>query len=248
MIGIVGGTHILEIEVLSEVEEVEVATPYGRAEVDVGTIDGINVALIQRHGKKKNKPPHKINHAANFYALKKLGANYIIGMGSVGSLRDDITLPAIIIPDDYIDFFSGVTIYSDSLTHITPGFDDDVRGVLIKVAKKLSKFPVIDRGVYFQTRGPRLETRAEIAMIKNFADCVGMTAGSEATIAKELNLKYAAICTMDNYAHGIKEERIDYREIVKKAGENARMCLEIVGEAVKVIWDDFYTGSEGSDP
>ena len=134
---------------------------------------------------------------------------------------------------DYIDFFSGVTVFSDSLVHITPSFDEYLRNILIKTAREFSSFPVIERGVYFQTRGPRLETKAEIEMIKHFADCVGMTAGSEATVAKELGIRYAVICTMDNYAHGIKNEVVDYREIVRKAKENASECLKIVGEAVK---------------
>lgn len=233
MIGIVGGTHILEIEMLSDVEEVKVETPFGTAEVDIGSIDGVEVAIIQRHGKNRDKPPHKINHAANFYALKSLGANYVVGMGSVGCLKEEYSLPSLIIPDDYIDFFSGVTVFSDSLVHITPGFDEYLRNILIKTAREFSSFPVIERGVYFQTIGPRLETKAEIEMIKHFADCVGMTAGSEATVAKELGIRYAVICTMDNYAHGIKNEVVDYREIVRKAKENASECLKIVGEAVK---------------
>ena len=238
MIGIIGGTHILEIEVLKDVEETRIETPYGVAEVDVGTIDGIDVAIIQRHGKNKDKPPHRINHPANFHALKSLGVKYVIGMGSVGSLKEEFTIPSLIIPHDYIDFFSGVTVYNDSLVHITPGFDEYLRSVLLKVAKKHSSFPVIESGVYFQTRGPRLETKAEIAMIRNYADCVGMTAGSEATVAKELGISYAIICTMDNYAHGIKNQRIDYREIVQKAKENARECLKIVEEAVKKVWEE----------
>lgn len=163
---------------------------------------------------------------------------YVIGMGSVGCLREDVSLPALIIPHDYIDFFSGATVFNEQLVHVTPGFDEYLRGVLISVAKKKSRFPVLDRGVYFQTRGPRLETVAEIAMIKNFADCVGMTAGSEATVAKELEMSYAVICTMDNYAHGIKGEVVDYQEIVRRAKENASVCLDVVGEAVKVIWED----------
>ncbi len=238
MIGIVGGTHILEIDVLSDVEEKKIETPFGVAEVDMGRIDGISVAIIQRHGKKKDRPPHRINHAANFYALKSLGVNHVIGMGSVGCLKEEYSLPSLIVPDDYIDFFSGVTLYNDSLIHITPGFDEYLRDVLVRTARKISSFPVIDGGVYFQTRGPRLETKAEIAMIKNFADCVGMTAGSEATIAKELGLSYAVICTMDNYAHGIKNEVVDYKEIVRKARENADECLRIVGEAVKRVWEE----------
>lgn len=233
MIGIVGGTHILEIAF--DLEETRIETPFGVAEVNVGKLNGVDVALIQRHGKKRDKPPHKIDHAANFYALKSLGVRHVIGMGSVGCLREEYSLPSLIIPHDYIDFFSGVTVFNNSLVHVTPGFDEQLRSVLIETAREISTFPVIDRGVYFQTRGPRLETRAEIAMIKNFADCVGMTAGSEATIAKELDIAYAVICTMDNYAHGIKGEVVDYQEIVRRARENADECLEIVSESVRKL-------------
>ena len=236
MIGIIGGTHILEIEVLHDVKEKIVKTPYGVAEVDLGFIDGIEVVLIQRHGKKQNKPPHMINHAANFYAFKKLNAKYIIGMGSVGCLKEDIQLPALIVPDDYIDFYSGTTIFNDKLVHITPGFSENVRKALIDAAKDLPN--LIEKGIYFQTRGPRLETKAEIRVIKNWADCVGMTAASEATIAKELDLEYAVVCTMDNYAHGIKDETLDYDEIRRKAKENAKLCLDVVGKAVKVIQNE----------
>ena len=237
MIGIIGGTHILEIKVLKDVEETRIETPYGTAEIDVGRVDGIDVAIIQRHGKRKDKPPHRINHAANFYALKSLGVKYVIGMGSVGALREEYSLPSLIIPHDYIDFFSGVTIYNDSLVHVTPGFDEYLREVLVEVARKISSFPVIDKGVYFQTRGPRLETKAEIAMIKSFADCVGMTAGSEATIARELGLSYAIVCTMDNYAHGIKNQSIDYREILEKAKEIEREFIKLVTDELKRVWE-----------
>ncbi|RLI76737.1 6-oxopurine nucleoside phosphorylase [Archaeoglobales archaeon] len=236
MIGIIGGTHILEIDVLHHVREEVIKTPYGIAEVDLGLIDGIEVVLIQRHGKKQNKPPHTINHPANFYAFKKLGVKYIVGMGSVGCLKEHIKLPTLIVPDDYIDFFSSTTIFNDKLVHITPGFSEKVRRALIVAGKGI---PMIENGIYFQTRGPRLETKAEIRVIKNWADCVGMTAASEATVAKELGLEYAVVCTMDNYAHGIKDVTIDYEEIRRKAKENAELCLNVVGKAVKVIWDEY---------
>lgn len=235
MIGIVGGTHLLENEILKEKREIEVQTHFGVAEIDLGILDNVEVAIVQRHGKKRDKPPHRINHQANFYALKSLGVTKVIGMGSAGCLREEIEIPAIIVPHDYIDFFSGVTIFNDSLVYVTPGFDEGIRKILLSVAKQISTLPVIENGVYFQTRGPRLETIAEIAMIKNFADCVGMTAGSEATIAKELGIRYAVICTMDNYAHGIRGVKVEYEEIIKKAKENAKNCVEIVKEAVKVL-------------
>ncbi len=235
MIGIVGGTHLLENKIIEEVKEIELQTPFGTAELDLGVLNGLEVAIVQRHGRRKDKPPHRINHQANFYALKSLGVTKVIGMGSAGCLREEFEIPAIIVPHDYIDFFSGVTVFDNSLVYVTPGFDEELRKVLLSVAKRISKLPVIEKGVYFQTRGPRLETIAEIAMIKNFADCVGMTAGSEATVAKELGIRYAVICTMDNYAHGIRGAKVDYEEIVRKAKENAKNCVEIVKEAVKLL-------------
>ncbi|MDI9610758.1 MAG: MTAP family purine nucleoside phosphorylase [Archaeoglobaceae archaeon] len=235
MIGIVGGTLLLENECIAERKEIELKTPFGVAEVDLGNLNGVEVAVIQRHGREKNKPPHLINHQANFYAFKSLGVRKVIGMGSAGCLREEIEIPAIVIPHDYIDLFSSATVFNDSLVYITPGFDESIRRVLIETAKKISNLPVIDRGIYFQTRGPRLETKAEIAMIRNFADCVGMTAGSEATVAKELGIGYAVICTMDNYAHGIRGEEVNYELIIAKAKENAKTCLEIVRRAVEII-------------
>ncbi|MCS7118885.1 MAG: 6-oxopurine nucleoside phosphorylase [Archaeoglobaceae archaeon] len=235
MIGVIGGTHLLETGILEDKKEFELQTPFGVAEVDLGLLSSIKVALIQRHGRKKDKPPHKINHRANFYALKSLGVRRVIAMGSAGCLREDIEIPAIMIPHDYIDFFSGTTVFNDSLIYITPSFDERIRKVLIEAARRVSSLPVIDKGVYFQTRGPRLETKAEIAMMKNFADCVGMTAGSEATVAKELGLEYAIICTIDNYAHGIKGVNTNYEDIIKKAKENAKNCIEIVKEAIRIL-------------
>ncbi|MDK2795865.1 MAG: 5-methylthioadenosine phosphorylase [Archaeoglobaceae archaeon] len=235
MIGIIGGTLLLEKDFLEEKREIEVSTPFGVAEVELGYWKGAKIALIQRHGKRKNRPPHMINHPANFYAFKSLGVDKVIGLGSAGCLREDIQIPALIIPHDYIDLFSTATVFNDSLVYITPGFDEELRKVLIETAKEFSPLPVIERGVYFQTRGPRLETKAEIAMIKNFADCVGMTAGSEATVAKELGIRYAVICSMDNYAHGIKGEKVDYEDIVRRARENAMICLEVVQKAIERI-------------
>lgn len=137
MIGVIGGTLLLENEFLEEKRELEIKTPFGIAEIDLGLVEGVEVAVIQRHGRKRNKPPHVINHPANFYAFKSLGVEKVIGLGSAGCLREDIEIPALIIPHDYIDFFSSATVYNDSLVYITPGFDDSVRKVLIETAKKI---------------------------------------------------------------------------------------------------------------
>jgi 5'-methylthioadenosine phosphorylase len=70
-----------------------------------------------------------------------------------------------------------------------------------------------DGSVYWQTVGPRLETAAEIRLIAAHADVVGMTLGSECVVAGELELRYAAICVVDNLANGVAAEPLSPEDI-----------------------------------
>jgi 5'-methylthioadenosine phosphorylase len=234
MIGLIAGTVLLERQALGQVDAREIDTPYGKAEVDVGQMDGVAVALVQRHGRRRDRPPHVINHAANLAALASLGARQVLALGSTGCLREDIELPALMVPDDYMNFFDQ-TVFNDRLVHVTPGFDPDLRARLIAAARADGALPVIDRGTYFQLRGPRLDTRAEVAFSRRFADCVGMTIGSEATIAKELDLGYACLCTLDNYANGVRDRGVTQAEIQASASHNAEACVRILVAVVKQL-------------
>ncbi|HEY0705603.1 MAG TPA: MTAP family purine nucleoside phosphorylase, partial [Polyangia bacterium] len=229
MSGLIAGTVLLERNALQAPAVRVCDTPHGRAEVAVGHMAGVEVALIQRHGRLKDTPPHRINHAANLAALAGLGATRVLSLGSTGCLRADVELPALMIPDDYINFFD-VTVFNDRLVHVTPGFDPTLRAWLIEEARLQSDIPVLDRGTYFQLRGPRLDTRAEVRFSQSFADCVGMTIGSEATIAKELGLAYASLCTLDNYANGVRDLVVSQTEIQTSASRNADLCLAILAE------------------
>jgi 5'-methylthioadenosine phosphorylase len=231
MIGIIGGTILLEVEALRQAEVRTIATPHGSAEVDVGAIGGTEVALVQRHGHRRDTPPHRINHGANLAALASLGAKRVVALGSTGCLRAELELPALMVPHDYINFFE-TTVFDHSLVHVTPGFDDELRQLLIAEARAAGRLPVHDRGVYFQLRGPRLDTRAEVAWTKTVADCVGMTIGSEATVARELGLGYAALCTLDNYANGVRDAHVDQALINRNARDNAEACLDILGRVI----------------
>ncbi len=163
--------------------------------------DGI--LFLQRHG--KGVSPHKIDHQKNIRFLKDKGVDRIIGVCSVGSLKDEIKPGSIVVPHDFINFFSIVTIFDEQAKHIVVRISEDVRGIILNSAKNVGA-SLFDKGIYFQTSGPRFETEAEINMIKNFADIVGMTMASEATIACELGIEYAAVCLVDNYANGIGKQ------------------------------------------
>jgi 5'-methylthioadenosine phosphorylase len=234
VIGLIAGTVLLERQALVDIDARTVETPYGPAEVDVGRMGGVQVALVQRHGRRRDRPPHTINHAANLAALASLGVSKVLALGSTGCLRDDFDLPALMVPDDYVNFFDD-TIFDDRLVHVTPGFDDDLRARLIAAARADGALPVIDGGVYFQLRGPRLDTKAEVRFSRTIADCVGMTIGSEATIAKELGLDYAVLCTLDNYANGVRDRGVSQAEIQASASRNADACIRILDVVVKQL-------------
>ena len=227
MLGILGGTGFTGIGLEPE-ERKTVVTPYGKPSSDLLFYDlkGRSLVVIQRHGEQRNIPPHMVNHRANIFALDQAGAKAIIGINSVGALRMDMPIPSIIVPDDYFDL-NPPTFFDGEIKHVVPGYSEHLRKQVIEAAKDLG-LSVIDKGVYVQTKGPRLETRAEVRVISKWGDIVGMNSASEATLANELGCEFAAICSVDNYAHGLGDKAPDYREILAVAKGSQERILQIL--------------------
>ncbi|RCV64925.1 5'-methylthioadenosine phosphorylase [Methanophagales archaeon] len=229
-LGVIGGTSLFGTKLLEGAKEKEVETKYGRAYLLVTD----ELVFIPRHGKATNIPPHRVNYKANLASFKLLGIAKVIGATSVGSLKRAITPRSLVVPHDYICLYNIPTVYDDEIVHVTPGLDDDLRTTLIAVSKDLG-LDLIEQGVYFQTAGPRLETKAEINFMSNYADVVGMNMASEATLAKELGLRYADISTVDNYAHGIiEEEALDYKKIVEDAAKSRRDLEKVLIKLIEM--------------
>ncbi len=231
VLGIIGGTSLFGTKLLEGAKEKWVETKYGTAYLLVTD----ELVFIPRHGKATNIPPHRINYKANLAAFTLLGVEKIIGATSVGSLKRAITPRSLVVPHDYICLYNIPTVYDDEIVHVTPGLDEDLRTTLIAVSKDLG-LELIEHGVYFQTVGPRLETKAEINFMRNYADVVGMNMASEATLAKELGLRYANISTVDNYAYGIiNEEALDYKKIVEDAAKSRRGLEKVLIQLIDEI-------------
>jgi 5'-methylthioadenosine phosphorylase len=223
--GISGGGNLSNLGVFKNKKPRVISTPYGKVFYYL-----INrLPLILRHGPKGNIPPHKINYRANIFGLKKLGVKFIFAFNSVGSLKKEIKPGNILLPSDYIDFDT-LTFCEKNLKFITPQISGKPRKILIQILDKLNlKF--FRKGIYFNTKGPRLETKAEINLIKNFADVVGMTMAKEATLANELGLEYASVCSVDNYAHGLIKKPLsikDIRENQMRNKKNIEMIIEMI--------------------
>lgn len=225
-LGIISGTVFLQEKgIFADLRKEEVETPFGRAMV----FRSAGIVFIPRHGKDPNRHilPHLINHQVNLQAMKDLGVREIVGINSTGSLKRRLKPGMLVIPDDYLMPTAGPTIVREKPVHIVPVLDAETRRRWLDTARECA-IEVIDGGIYWQTTGPRLETRAEIAMMSQFADLVGMTMASEAIISQELEIPYASLCSVDNYAHGLEDEGLTTENILRHARRNTETILRIL--------------------
>ena len=195
-----------------------------------------NVALILRHGKDPHNHilPHLINYCANIKALKDAGVSEIVAINSTGSLKKDLRPGMIVIPDDFITLTATPTIYNNNAVHITPSLNESVRQKIIKASQK-SNLKVVEKGTYLQMPGPRLETKAEIRMMANFADIVGMTMANEAVIAMELDLPYASACSIDNFGNGLVDKPLSVKEISEGTRKNADLMIKLINSYLNIF-------------
>ena len=177
--------------------------------------DDQTVFLLARHGDRLLTPPHRINYRANLAALKSLDVASIIAINTIGVITAGRHPGEIAIPDQIIDYTYGRdhSFYdgeSDNLDHIefTEPFAQRLRQELCAAAAHAG-ITVHDGGVYAATQGPRLETIAEVNRLeRDGADYIGMTAMPEASLARELDIEYACLSLIVNYAAGRGEKAI----------------------------------------
>jgi 5'-methylthioadenosine phosphorylase len=194
--------------------------------------------FLARHGYGHTIPPHQVNYPANIWALKEAGATEVVSVASVGGIRDDLAPGTLMIPDQIIDytwgrkstFFEGIDqpVHHIDFTH---PYDASLRRKLLGAAGEVGEH-VVDGGVYAASQGPRLETAAEIDRFeRDGAHVVGMTGMPEAALAREIELAYAAIAVVSNYAagrssseHGIQFDSIEL--VLHEAMIRVRCILE----------------------
>jgi 5'-methylthioinosine phosphorylase len=225
---IIGGTGLTRLDTVQVTGKELRTTPYGAPSGPVirGTMAGREVLFLPRHGDPHAIPPHKINYRANIQALKDCGVHAIIAVNAVGGITPTMGPCVIAIPDQIIDYtWSREHTYSDGTTdtvnHIdfTIPYSTGLRQRIITAAAGIG-LPIETRGTYGATQGPRLETPAEIVrMERDGCDIVGMTGMPEAALARELDIEYACIALIVNWAAGKSDEEITM-EIIQRNLDN----------------------------
>ena len=233
MIGIIGGTGIYEIvEMGEEIETKVIETPYGKSpEISVFKLHDKDVVFMPRHAKGHEYPPHMINYRANIHAMKQMGVERIIATNAVGSLEVSLKPGDFLVPHDFLDFTKvrEFTFYDTKTVHIdiTEPYCHDLRNSLI------SSGEVAENGVYVCTEGPRFETAAEIAMFKQLGgSVVGMTGIPEVILARELEICYASICMVSNYAASISPTKLTIEEVFEVVEDKKDDLVKLISEAI----------------
>ena len=211
MLAIIGGSGLTQLSSLEVNRREIVRTPYGEPSGALlfGRIGAQDVVFLARHGFGHTIPPHDVNYCANIAGLRQVGATRVVSVASVGGIRADLGPGTLLVPHQIIDYTWGreMTFQSGGdgpVIHVdfTEPYDQSVRRLMLDVAQRTGE-QVLDGAVYATTQGPRLETAAEINRMQgDGADIVGMTGMPEAALARELELPYAALCVVSNWAAG----------------------------------------------
>jgi 5'-methylthioadenosine phosphorylase len=242
-IGVIGGTGLYDIEGLTDIEEVNVDTPFGKPSdaITIGRLEGVGVAFLPRHGKGHRISPGELPVRANIYALKSLGVEHIIAVCSTGSFKKEVKPGDLLIPDQLIDrtrnrvnsFFS-----EGIVAHIA--FADPFCPVLSQILLETSQeagTSVHPKGTFVIMEGPAFSTRAESRLYRSWeADIIGMTALPEAKLAREAEICYAIIgCVTDYDSWWHSAEPITIDVILNTVRHNIDTAKQIIKLAVSRI-------------
>jgi len=250
-VGFIGGTGVYNMEGLEDLHPVNITTPFGEPSLlNVGKLDGHNVAFIARHGEGHRFLPTEVPYKANIYALKKLGVQYLFAVSACGGLREETAPGDLVIIDQFIDrtqkrdatFFGrgivGHIVFGEPIC--TP-FRDLIKKSCAKACPDTKAHP---SGTYVCMEGPAFSTKAESLMHKNGfgADIIGMTALTEAKLAREAEIAYGVVGLVTDYdAWHPGHDDVDPFAVLKVLAANAGKAQALVKEVLRAIIAEPFT-------
>ncbi len=243
-IGIIGGSGLYQMDALQDVEEVSIDTPFGSPSdsLIVGTLEGVRVAFLARHGRYHHLSPSELPFRANIYAMKRLGVQYIISASAVGSLQEDVKPLDMVVPSQFIDRTKEriSTFFRDGIVaHV--GFADPVCPNLAQVLADavaschLQDVTLHRGGTYVCMEGPTFSTKAESHLYRSWgATVVGMTNLPEAKLAREAEIAYATLALATDYDCWHPEhDSVSVEMVVGNLKRNAVNAQKVILETVR---------------
>jgi 5'-methylthioadenosine phosphorylase len=242
-IGVIGGSGLYEMEGLEEVASVSVDTPFGSPSdaLITGTLEGVPMVFLPRHGRGHRIAPSHLNARANIFAMKKLGVSRIVSVSAVGSMREEIRPGDIVVVDQFFDRTKGRpgSFFGDGIvTHVL--FADPVCPVLSEClveAGVAAGARIHKGGTYLVIDGPQFSTRAESRVYRQWGvDVIGMTNLPEARLAREAEICYATMALATDYdCWHETEEDVSVDAVLAVLRDNVARAQEILHAAVKRV-------------
>ncbi len=246
VVGVIGGSGLYEMEGLEKVETVSLSTPFGEPSDSfvTGTLEGVKVAFLPRHGRGHRIQPSSLNFRANIYGMKLLGVQWIIGVSAVGSMKETIHPGDMIIPDQFIDRTVGrpSTFFSEGIVGHVSVADPvcpDLSRILFQAGKQVGA-KVQRGGTYICIEGPQFSTRAESKLYRSWdVDVIGMTNLPEAKLAREAEICYATIAFATDYDCWHQEAGdVSIGDVLRILAESTKTAKLAIREAVKHLPDE----------
>ena len=236
-IGVIGGSGLYAMSSLTDVREESVRTPFGDPSdtIVVGSLGRTQFYFLPRHGRGHRIPPSRVNYRANVYALKMLGAQQLVSVSAVGSLREELHPGEIVLVDQYIDrtrarvgtFFdeAGVVAHVSVADPTDPALTRCLASSLAKTSAK-----VHPKGTYLCMEGPQFSTRAESRLYRSWgADVIGMTGMPEAKLAREAELPYASLALVTDYDCWHEQEAdVSVEDVLSVMAKNVSVARQVL--------------------
>ncbi|MEF2143973.1 MAG: S-methyl-5'-thioadenosine phosphorylase [Desulfovibrionaceae bacterium] len=243
-LGIIGGSGLDDPDILDDVQDMEISTPYGTptSPLKIGRIGDRKVVLAARHGRTHTDSPTRVNNRANLWALKECGCECILATTAVGSLREEIDRGDLVILDQFIDFtrLRSLTFHETFEPHTpihtpmaTP-FSSYLRD-LLKAACLRQEVAHHDKGTVVTIEGPRFSTRAESNMFRAWgADVINMSTAPECILANELGLPYAAVAMSTDYDCWKEDEApVSWEDVLQTFNSNVNKVTRVLLDTVR---------------
>ncbi|HYI97043.1 MAG TPA: S-methyl-5'-thioadenosine phosphorylase [Bryobacteraceae bacterium] len=243
LIGIIGGSGLYAMPGFEAEQERIIETPWGKPSDSyiTGTLAGREVAFLARHGRGHKLSPSELNFRANIFGFKMLGAERIISLSAVGSLKEEHKPLDFVIPDQFFDRTKGriSTFFGDGLVaHVS--FADPVcpqLSTLVESACQTAKVTGKRGGTYLCMEGPAFSTKAESNVYRSWGmDVIGMTNLQEAKLAREAEICYVTVAMVTDYdCWHPHHDAVTVTEIIATLTQNADNACKVVAAAVAAM-------------
>ena len=242
-IGIIGGSGLYELEGLTDVRWQKVRTPFGDPSdaYCVGRFAGRRVVFLPRHGRGHRITPSELNFRANIWGLRFLGAQWVLSISAVGSMKEEIRPLDLVIPDQFYDatrrrvssfFGDGIVAHVGMADPVCP----DLATALEKAASATGA-TVHRGGTYICIEGPQFSTRAESRVYRGWGvDVIGMTNMPEAKLAREAELCYATLALATDYdVWHATHEAVSVEAVVRNLMKNVETAKDVLRRVIPAI-------------